>query len=473
MDSAPDTTFTAQDGGSGAQAHTHKEGHESFVESSVESARDESAAAVASARVLLARTQSMQQREQLEKAARATSEKHLNDSNEAAVAAHHSITDLATELISQVATETERLAATRVQLQEERAVLEKDKELLLGFQQGQCRLVPANVSTTSVAEGVPGIIELNVGGVLYTTFLDTLRSAPRESVLGQMFAEDAAWPLMKDRAGRVVIDRDGKTFVHVLNYLRDGTTPPDDKDDIRASLVQEAHYFGIQGLVDWCEETWTQHLGRLRACTHSVSVADARLAVAAQGTYNHRYNGSNSFNPVWAGKLPICGHVYDPANNTEAECCYHPGELQRITHGDGGVGLRWTCCGVQSSSSSVSLWEVPGCTVGPHGTSMAPQFYKRGLAGHYCGDPQSYTKSGSHWTHPPLKGGRPGEKDMKAPVRCGRCGCAEKGDRPVQPPLEIMDFAFRVYDAEHCRECMVRRGTDSCCSIECSMRTMD
>ena len=63
------------------------------------------------------------------------------------------------------------------------------------------------------------IIELNVGGVNYTTTLATLLKH-ESSMLAQMFNEPFAVP--QDAAGRWFIDRNGKLFGYILDYLRDG-----------------------------------------------------------------------------------------------------------------------------------------------------------------------------------------------------------------------------------------------------------
>jgi len=62
-------------------------------------------------------------------------------------------------------------------------------------------------------------IDLNVGGVHYTTSLTTLVSA-KESLLCSMFEESKPANDCKDNLGRVFIDRDGVLFRYILDYLR-------------------------------------------------------------------------------------------------------------------------------------------------------------------------------------------------------------------------------------------------------------
>nr|XP_032829426.1 uncharacterized protein LOC116953387 [Petromyzon marinus] len=60
-------------------------------------------------------------------------------------------------------------------------------------------------------------VTLNVGGTVYTTSLDTLTRFP-DSMLAAMFS--GKMPTAQDAHGRFFIDRDGKIFRHVLNFLR-------------------------------------------------------------------------------------------------------------------------------------------------------------------------------------------------------------------------------------------------------------
>jgi len=63
------------------------------------------------------------------------------------------------------------------------------------------------------------IIELNVGGTVFTTYLQTLTKIP-ESMLAAMFS--GRFPLNKDSTGRIFIDRDPRIFRYILTYLRSG-----------------------------------------------------------------------------------------------------------------------------------------------------------------------------------------------------------------------------------------------------------
>ena len=67
----------------------------------------------------------------------------------------------------------------------------------------------------------PQTVEINVGGVCYTTSLETLVSA-KDSLLASCFTEAIGGSdvLGKDSAGRWFLDRDGVLFRYILDYLR-------------------------------------------------------------------------------------------------------------------------------------------------------------------------------------------------------------------------------------------------------------
>eukprot|EP00033_Pygsuia_biforma_P003511 GCRY01003844.1.p1 GENE.GCRY01003844.1~~GCRY01003844.1.p1 ORF type:complete len:240 (+),score=44.21 GCRY01003844.1:191-910(+) len=99
------------------------------------------------------------------------------------------------------------------------------------------------MSTTSAFEE---IIHLNVGGKLFSTTISTLRSE-KNTMLDAMFS--GRMPLRKDENGRYFIDRNGKWFSYVLDYLRDLNSfivPAD--GELRRILAREADYFQLEGL---------------------------------------------------------------------------------------------------------------------------------------------------------------------------------------------------------------------------------
>ncbi|XP_029934499.1 BTB/POZ domain-containing protein KCTD21-like [Myripristis murdjan] len=90
-------------------------------------------------------------------------------------------------------------------------------------------------------------VSLNVGGEIYTTTLDTLTRC-RDSMLGAMFTGQI--PALRDKRGNVFIDRDGKVFRHILNYLRSSSLDLPDGFSELALLRREADYFQIRPLLE-------------------------------------------------------------------------------------------------------------------------------------------------------------------------------------------------------------------------------
>ncbi|KAL9950672.1 hypothetical protein ACROYT_G043206 [Oculina patagonica] len=95
-------------------------------------------------------------------------------------------------------------------------------------------------------------IVLNVGGKIYKTTLDTLRKDP-DSMLCAMFS--GRFELKADeKDGAYFIDRDGKLFRYILNYLRNGELPPCKDDRLKEELLLEAKFYQVQGIINQLEE---------------------------------------------------------------------------------------------------------------------------------------------------------------------------------------------------------------------------
>uniref|UniRef100_A0A4W4HIP5 BTB domain-containing protein n=2 Tax=Electrophorus electricus TaxID=8005 RepID=A0A4W4HIP5_ELEEL len=92
------------------------------------------------------------------------------------------------------------------------------------------------------------VVQLNVGGHLYTTTLGTLRKFPN-SKLADMF--NGPPKLRKDAEGRYFIDRDGKHFGSILEYLRTEEIPTKHLQEVH----REAVYYDVKPLAKLLEET--------------------------------------------------------------------------------------------------------------------------------------------------------------------------------------------------------------------------
>nr|XP_033810686.1 BTB/POZ domain-containing adapter for CUL3-mediated RhoA degradation protein 3 isoform X6 [Geotrypetes seraphini] len=98
-------------------------------------------------------------------------------------------------------------------------------------------------------------VKLNVGGALYYTTMQTLTK--QDTMLKAMFS--GRMEVLTDSEGWILIDRCGKHFGTILNYLRDGAVPlPESRREIE-ELLAEAKYYLVQGLVDECQAALQQN----------------------------------------------------------------------------------------------------------------------------------------------------------------------------------------------------------------------
>lgn len=94
------------------------------------------------------------------------------------------------------------------------------------------------------------VVELNVGGVHYTTTRKTITS-DKNSRLSEWFDvnNSSSASLLKDSKGRYFLDRDGVLFRFVLDYLRDDVIQLPDGFREKHRLLKEAEYLKLSGLV--------------------------------------------------------------------------------------------------------------------------------------------------------------------------------------------------------------------------------
>ncbi|XP_077170410.1 BTB/POZ domain-containing protein KCTD11 [Paroedura picta] len=92
-----------------------------------------------------------------------------------------------------------------------------------------------------------GPVTLNVGGKLYSTSVETLTRFP-DSMLGAMFRGPR--PARTDGRGNYFIDRDGKAFRHILNFLRLGRLDLPDGYAELPLLRAEADFYQIRPLLE-------------------------------------------------------------------------------------------------------------------------------------------------------------------------------------------------------------------------------
>uniref|UniRef100_A0A4W5QF89 Potassium channel tetramerization domain containing 10 n=1 Tax=Hucho hucho TaxID=62062 RepID=A0A4W5QF89_9TELE len=109
----------------------------------------------------------------------------------------------------------------------------------------------ATTRTTSFKGSSPSskYVKLNVGGALYYTTMQTLTK--QDTMLKAMFS--GRMEVLTDSEGWILIDRCGKHFGTILNYLRDGAVPLPESRRETEELMAEAKYYLVQGLADECQ----------------------------------------------------------------------------------------------------------------------------------------------------------------------------------------------------------------------------
>ncbi|KAF6203952.1 hypothetical protein GE061_002290 [Apolygus lucorum] len=103
----------------------------------------------------------------------------------------------------------------------------------------------------TVIKGNPSqYVKLNIGGSLHYTTIGTLTK--HDTMLRAMFS--GRMEVLTDSEGWILIDRCGKHFGAVLNFLRDGCVSLPDTCKETAELLAEAKYYCISELVQACEQ---------------------------------------------------------------------------------------------------------------------------------------------------------------------------------------------------------------------------
>lgn len=93
------------------------------------------------------------------------------------------------------------------------------------------------------------IIELNVGGFFYTTTVTSLLSEPESYFTSNHNAFSDSFDLPKDSQGRVFIDRDGKLFNYIMEFLRTKTVLLPEEFAEKSRLRFEAEFYKLPNMV--------------------------------------------------------------------------------------------------------------------------------------------------------------------------------------------------------------------------------
>lgn len=148
------------------------------------------------------------------------------------------------------------------------------------------------------SDDFPSVVELNVGGVLYTTSLSTL-TKNSDSLLGQIFTGKET--IGKDSKGRYFVDRDGVLFRYILDFLRNQKLVLPENFHERERLKNEAEYFNMSDMIT-CVDSLTAGQqqstlpARMASATTPTSPGDHLLPATGQPGYlTLGYRGSFAF----------------------------------------------------------------------------------------------------------------------------------------------------------------------------------
>ncbi|XP_068310245.1 FH protein interacting protein FIP2-like [Pyrus communis] len=103
------------------------------------------------------------------------------------------------------------------------------------------------------------VVRLDVGGKIFRTTVSTFTNREPHSRLAAMFS--GRHNLQQDENGAVFIDRDGKQFGHILNWLTDGKVPTLLEDSVYEELLREAEYYQLVGLMDGVQDVLNKNKG--------------------------------------------------------------------------------------------------------------------------------------------------------------------------------------------------------------------
>lgn len=93
------------------------------------------------------------------------------------------------------------------------------------------------------------LVEINVGGCLFTTKIKTLLTEEQSYFTKSLNASTDTFDICKDANGRLFIDRDGSLFKHVLDYLRNRyLVLPENFAEMRR-LRSDAEFYELSGML--------------------------------------------------------------------------------------------------------------------------------------------------------------------------------------------------------------------------------
>ncbi|OUC45957.1 putative K+ channel tetramerization domain protein [Trichinella nativa] len=162
----------------------------------------------------------------------------------------------------------------------------------------------SEVKASKIIGSASRYVKLNVGGWLYYTTIGTLTK--EDSMLRAMFS--GRMDVLTDQDGWVLIDRCGKNFDVILNYLRDGSVALPACNAFVEQIMAEATYYCLQGLVRLCQNwfescQWSEE--EVKSCRVPIICAASEEKLLLQSTSRpaiklllNRHNNKYSYTPT-------------------------------------------------------------------------------------------------------------------------------------------------------------------------------
>ena len=127
-------------------------------------------------------------------------------------------------------------------------------------------------------------VKLNVGGKKFETTLTTLTTYP-DSMLGAMFSGRHEVP--PDEEGCVFIDRDGKHFGTILNFLRTGTLDMPSSTKAVSELKREMEYYQLPGMEAVTDAPDAPVVEIVETTSQALRAAQMQIAQQCTGSFGH------------------------------------------------------------------------------------------------------------------------------------------------------------------------------------------
>ena len=216
----------------------------------------------------------------------------------------------------------------------------------------------------------PAIVELNVGGVFYTSSLGTLTKEP-ESLLGQMFTGKTKSGLTKDSKGKYFLDRDGVLFRYILDYLRNQKLVLPESFQEKERLKLEADYFQLPHMTKFINQAViTKNMASMSLNCENSQKDPGYIVVGYRGTFAFGRDGlaDVKFRKLTrilvSGRVSLCREAFgenlnesrDPDRGTDDRytCRYFlkSNALEQAFDQLQDAGFRLVCCCGSGTNSS-------------------------------------------------------------------------------------------------------------------------